>query len=32
MIPQAILSAFLFRALGVDTVCAGLKSKKQPLI
>jgi len=32
MIPQAISFAFLFRALGVATVCAGLKSKKQPLI
>jgi hypothetical protein len=32
MIPQAISSVFPFRALGVATVCAGLKSKKQPLI
>jgi hypothetical protein len=32
MIHQANQSVYLFRALGVATVCVGLKSKKQPLI
>jgi hypothetical protein len=32
MIHQANPSAFLLRALGVVLACAGLKSKKQPLI
>jgi len=32
MIHQANQSVFPFRAQGVVLVCAGLKSKKQPLI
>ncbi|ADP19623.1 hypothetical protein AXYL_06330 [Achromobacter xylosoxidans A8] len=32
MIHQAKQSAFPFRAQGVVLACAGLKSKKQPLI
>jgi hypothetical protein len=32
MIRQASQSAFPFRALGAALACAGLKSKKQPLV